>query len=287
MYMKRTKIKIIIVVILGLAIAAVLLFGMPQPAPVEEVVEEEPIVEPVEEPEIVIDPVWATNKEINEDYVLDIRFKSGLLNLPVVQARGDITDYTFYAFNGAAPVSNYNSGCEGGPCSLNDVYLRMDWVSGRYEVGGTCFLDYRNSFDDQNLIIYGHLYPRSMDPQRQLMFSGLDKLLKEENYEENKDVYINLGTEIRHYVVAYVYLFNTTNDDYDNLQYYRTNYEFDYAGNPDPGYYQAYIDNMEAAQPYDTGVELVPGDKTLTLQTCYDGDSNHVQITVCKDVTER
>lgn len=291
MYMKKTnkkvKTKVIIIITLVVLIASAVAVYFFLPSKNKVTSAPEIIAEPVITEEVVkVDEKWAANKKINDDYVMNVEFESGLLDLPIVQAKGELSDYEFYAFDGSYVVKNYDTQCEGGPCSLNDVYLRKDWETGKYALGGTCFLDYRNTLYDQNIIVYGHLYPRSMDPERELMFSGLDKLLKQENYEENKDVYLNLGTEKRHYQVAYVYLFNTTNDDYDNLQYYRTNYNYDYYGNEDKGYFQKYINYMEKVQPYDTGVELTEKDKTLTLQTCYDGDSNHVQITVCKELPE-
>lgn len=282
--MKSVKKKIIVIIMLmvliALAISCYFLFPNK-----EESVEEREAIEEVQE-EIIEEPInrYKENKSINDDYVGGLYFKSGLIDLPVVEAKGELDDYTFYAFNTGNPVTNYDLGCESGPCSLNDVYLRKDWISGEYELGGSIFMDYRNDLYDQNLIIYGHLYPKSMDKDRKLMFSGLDLLLDKDNYELNSEICLELENETREYKIAYVYLFDVTSDDYDNLQYYRTNYEYDYYGDLDEDYYDEYISRLEQAKLYDTGVKLTSKDNTLTLQTCFDGNDNLVEIVVAKEI---
>lgn len=281
--MKKIKVKLIIIGILVLLIGTAigLYFLLPNKTNNQEAIEEPEIIEIKEEEPT--NEKWKQYKNINDDYVCSVSFDSGLLDEPVLQAKGSLENYEFYAFKSKTPVTNYESGCESGPCTLNDVYLRKD-INGEYELGGTVFMDYRNNLDDQNIIIYGHLYPLSMDPNKEIMFSPLEKLLKKENYEANKDITLLLSNEERHYEVVYVYLFDTTSNDYNDLQYYRTYYEYDYYDELDEGYYQTYIDNMEKKKVYDTGKALTTDDNTLTLQTCYEGNDNLVEIVVAREV---
>lgn len=282
--MKKVRNKVIVIVVLILLIAgAVAAFYL---LPEKEVPQEEVVVieDVVEQETIEENNRYQDNKAINDDYIGELYFESGLLDLPVVKAQGQLSDYTFYAFNTGNAVTNYELGCEGGACTLNDVYLRKDWISGKFELGGSTFMDYRNYISDQNIIIYGHLYPKSMDKDRELMFSSLDKLLDKENYATNSIIHLELEHEVRTYQIAYVYLFDLTNDDYDTLQYYRTNYEYDYYNNPDEGYYDEYIDKMEEVKLYDTGVKLTNNDNTLTLQTCYEANDNLREIVVAKEI---
>lgn len=286
----KNKILLIIVLLILIASLAGLLFAIKQykdDLNDNEIIDDYNIQQEEETIEIEDDDqeLWNANKEINVDYVGQVRFDSGIMDLPFVQASGNLQDYKFYAFDKNTIVSNYDN-CESGPCSLNDVYLRTDWTNWSFDLGGSVFLDYRNSLYDQNIILYGHMFPKSMDPNKERMFSPLEILLKKENYEANKYITLVLDGEIRKYEVAYVYIFDTTSQDYNDLQYYRTNYEYDYYGNPDEGYYQKYIDNMKKKQQYDTGVELTKDDNTLTLQTCVEGSDTLIELVVCKELNK-
>lgn len=283
------KKKLIVIGVLLIAIASSLVFYFStvneKPEPEKEVIEE---VEPVVEENYAdasLKELWKTNKEFNEDYVGEVSFESGLLSLPFVCPTKPYDQYSFYTNTGRI-VTDFESGCESGACSGNDVYLRTDWKTMKYELGGSIFMDYRNSTYDQNIIIYGHHYPKSMDKERVLFFTPLEKLMEKENYEDNKYVQIVLENCVRRYEIAYVYLFHMTSayDDTETLQYYRTNYEYNYYGDEDPGYYNRYIEKMESVKLYDTGVKLTENDNTLTLQTCLENDPNAVEIVVCKEI---
>lgn len=248
------------------------------------------VVEPVEEKKEEIEEVeenpyqdrWEANKAKNDDYVGEIIFDSGIVDMPFVCPSKDYHEYQFFIYPGNV-VTDYENGCESGTCSGNDVYLRTDWETMEYHPGGSLFMDYRNMINDQNIIIYGHNYITSLDPNRELFFTPLEFLMKEENYEANKYLNIVLNNEVRRYEVAYVYIYHI-DSDYDTLQYFRTTYDEDYFGEPDPGYYQSYIDKMESVKLYDTGVKLTTSDKTLTLQTCVENRPNEIELVVCKQI---
>ncbi|MEE3408367.1 MAG: hypothetical protein VZQ95_03145, partial [Erysipelotrichaceae bacterium] len=100
--------------------------------------------------------LYDENKAINEDYVGQIIFDSGLVDLPFVQAKSTIREdgepYRFFAADGTLVEDPY-------AYNGNDVYIWTSWKTGeydRYEEGGSVFMDYRNYLKDQNIILYGH-----------------------------------------------------------------------------------------------------------------------------------
>ena len=223
---------------------------------------------------------WANNKQINNDYVGELVFDSGLVECSFVQAKSiyDSNGDLYHCFNLDGTLVQ-----DGVDRTGNDVYIYTNWKDMSYDyniLGGSIFMDYRNTLGDQNLLVYGHHFSENggNDPERIKAFTPLEKLMSQDNYEENKIVKIYLENEVREYELAYVYVFDS-NDDYywDNCQYWRTNYNYDdYSGTSDDNYYQNYIESLDKVSLYDTGVEITPSDinsnKTLTLQTCI---SNH------------
>ena len=252
-----------------------------------------------EEPEVVIDePVevdiyeqvkqtWQDNKQINSDYVGELIFDSGLINVSFVQAKScfkeDGSLYKFYTEDGR--LVNDAAGYSG-----NDVYIWTYWKTGEYDYndhGGSTFMDYRNEINDENLIIYGHHFSVWNDETRSKAFTPLEQLMEQENYAANSKVTMVLGNEIRLYEVAAVYTFDATDDSYfEDCQYWRTAYNYDdYTDTVDNDYYRRYIDKVRSIQLYDTGVKWDTSDKTLTLQTCISGHTGELfEIVVLKQV---
>ncbi len=227
--------------------------------------------------------MWLSNKSINEDYVGQIVFDSGLIDLPFVQAkdvyRDDGTLYVFYTKEGQ--LVEDPTGFSG-----NDVYIWTNWKTGKYDYsdeGGSVFMDYRNSLDDQNLVIYGHHYARDYDPSGSKQFSPLDLLLDEDNYEDNKSLKLILDNEIREYVVTNVFTINVLNDY--QIQCVRTDMDRDLSGNDDEGFFEEFIDYMNGISAYHTGEELDPEDHILTLVTCLEHRPEYRQIIVCKEIS--
>lgn len=240
------------------------------------------IEEPIQEQEVVEEVItqdgrqtWLNNKAINNDYIGEIVFDSNLINKSFVQAK-DVYDingnlYHFYNENGTLveDPTDYNG---------NDVYIWTNWKDMSYDYnieGGSVFMDYRNDLDDQNIIIYGHHFSEAggNDPERCKAFTPLEKLMEAENYDSNKSLKLILDNETRSYELVAVYKFDINDPIYtDNLQYYRTEYNYDeFEDTSDSTYYQNYIDAMNEVKLYDTGVNLTTQDKTLTLQTCISG----------------
>ena len=228
--------------------------------------------------------MWLSNKEINEDYVGQIIFDSGLIDLPFVQAKSTIREdgepYRFYTADGTLVEDPY-------AYNGNDVYIWTSWKTGeydRYEEGGSVFMDYRNYLKDQNIILYGHHFARDWDPQGKKQFTPLDVLLSEENYEENKNLRLILDNEIRSYVVTNVFTIDIE-DDYES-QIIRTDMNEDLSGNPEPRFFREYIDYMNRISRYDSGEMLSDNDRILTLITCLEHQPQYRQIVVCKEVSD-
>ena len=234
---------------------------------------------------------YQENKAINPDYVGEIVFDSGLIEVPFVQAKSvykeDGTMYEFYTEDGrlVQDPENYTG---------NDVYIWTYWATGEYDYndhGGSTFMDYRNELSDQNLIIYGHHFSVWNDEERIKAFTPLEKLLEKENYAENRFVDLALGNEVRRYEIAAVYQFDATKEEhFTDLQYWRTNYNYDdYHDNAyDSEYYANYIKAVKKAQLYDTGVSWTTDDKTLTLQTCIGGHAGELfEIIVLKQISSQ
>jgi len=247
---KKQIIRIAIVAALVLISACFAIFLLPNLLNNKQEPTQEVVVEKSNEIEIINDQ-WPVNYEINNDYLGNIYFESGLFNLPFVQ--GD----------------------------SNETYYRNNWETLAYDEEGSIFLDFRNDINkDQNIIIYGHTVMKSYplyETCKDDMFSPLHKLKEKSNYEDNKYFYLNLEKSVEKYEVALI--FRCKIDESDDGQqfiipeepaYYYTNYsqeEFD-----------EYIKLAKERQYYDTGVTIDSKDKMVTLQTCLEGSPDKLIV---------
>ena len=257
-------------------------------------VDEEPIVETVDENELLKQKyrsLYDENKAINPDYVGELIFDSGLIDVSFVQAKSCFKDngelYSFYTEEGklVTDATEYTG---------NDVYIWTYWKTGEYDYndhGGSNFMDYRNDLSDQNLIIYGHHFSVWNDETRTKAFTPLEQLLEEENYAANRYVTIVLQDEIRRYEIAAVYEFDAFSEEHlEKLQYWRIEYNYDdYDGSAyDADYYRNYIDTAKKTALYDTGVEWTESDNTVTLQTCIGGHAGELyEIVVLRQISSQ
>ena len=184
-----------------------------------------------------------------KDYVGEIFFESGLIDLPFVQG------------------------------ASNDTYLRTDFMTGKYDSSGSIFMDYRNYLNDENVIIYGHYVYLTKDPSGTRMFTPLRFLTEEENYEENKYFYLAVNGELRKYEIAVVYICQL----YDVDGYWATTYQNQYyIPNYDKDYFEEYKAAIYQQACYQTGVDITHRDKLVTLQTCIEDHEDQREIVVAK-----
>lgn len=134
----------------------------------------------------------------------------------------------------------------------NKEYLRLDFEKNYYRKG-TVFMDYRNTLDDQNIILYGHYvyYDETS------MFSPLHQLKEEENYEANQWIELELENEIRTYQIVAVFYYDL---EAVMPQYFHTVYSEDV--------FAKYLQDIQNAEFYDTGADISSESRLLSLQTC-------------------
>ena len=201
------------------------------------------------------DPQW-TNEDfrhyydINNDYLCQIRFESGIIDLPVVQG-----------------YDNY-------------VYLDLNFETKSYDIMGTVYMDVDANPDSENITLYGHYCYPEIDPEQIQMFTPLHILKEQENYEDNKYIDLLFEDEARRYEIASVYYCPLLDNSYtpDNLMYYVTEFS--------PEYFAQYKPAVEEQQFYDTGVNYNEDDRFLTLQTCVE-NHNELRLIVLAKETER
>lgn len=177
---------------------------------------------------------------INPDYVGTLKFDSGLIEQNVVQ------------------------------CSENnEKYLTTSWDLQEDEKG-SIFFDYRNTDDDQNLILYGH-YVYYDDSA---MFSKLELLLDESNYEANKMITLYIGEDVvHHYLITDVFYYDANTDTPD---YHEPNYtEEDF---------NTYYSQVSQMALYITGESISYTDRWLTLQTCVRDHDELREIVLAKEI---
>lgn len=216
-----------------------------------KVIIEEPVAEDDYEELIKL---YKTNKAINDDFVGQLFFDSKLIDLPVVQGE------------------------------TNDTYMRTDWVTMKYDIGGSVFLDSSNKIEtDQNLIIYGHNFDATSDPSLSKMFSSLRLLKEKENYEKNKMVNLFLGDRLLKYQVIGVYRVKIETDG--DIQYIADGEPIYVIRNYTNDEFDEYIEKVKQRQYYDTNFFVTSYDRLLTLQTCIEG-SNDKLIVLSKLIEE-
>ncbi len=164
----------------------------------------------------------------------------------------------------------------------NDVYIWKNWKTGaydRYEEGGSVFMDYRNTLEDCNLIIYGHHFARDYDPSGSKQFTPLDLLLKEENYYRNSSLKLVLDNQIRTYEICAVLILDAREEE--QLEIVNTDANHDFESFKD---YAALIERLSV---YDTGKRAREKDSLLTLITCIEHRPELRQAVICSEVSRK
>lgn len=135
-------------------------------------------------------------------------------------------------------------------------YLRHDFY-GKDSTRGCLFVDeYCDIFNSDNIIIYGH------NMKDGSMFGTLDSYADESFYAEHKIIRFDTIYEKHSYEVVAAISTSIPAKDEDVFRYY------EYTSSNDEETFLDYADFIEKNKFYDTGVEINPGDKLLTLSTC-------------------
>lgn len=143
----------------------------------------------------------------------------------------------------------------------NAYYLRRNFYR-KSSTAGAIYMDYRNDAKnlDANTIIYGHnTYNISgLAP----MFTDISKYEDIEFYKEHPVIEFN--TLDKYYKWKICYVFNTNRKAADDNGYI-FNYIYPYINGIN---FDGYMAELEKRMLYDTGVDVKPDDKFITLSAC-------------------
>lgn len=138
----------------------------------------------------------------------------------------------------------------------NNKYLKRSF-NGRYYIGGTIFMDYRNTgdFTDLHSIIYGHLL------KNHTMFYQVSQYRKQDFFKAHPYIYIYLKDKCYKYEVFSFYQTTTSGDVY--------RFSFDSVAD-----YDKWTASINKQSRFKSGTDLESGQRTITLSTCVDANSN-------------
>ncbi len=140
----------------------------------------------------------------------------------------------------------------------NEKYLKQDFY-GQYSRYGCPFMDFRDNIRNlsMNTIIYGHHMKDG------LMFAELSKYEKPEGFENAPVISLSTLYGDYNFKIYGVFITNSKPED-DNG--YLFNFIFNHLTSDEA--FESYIQAVNERRLYDTGVDIQPGDKLLTLSTC-------------------
>ena len=253
------KILLLLVLILGLAALGgaayywdpLDLFGKEivmeeePPPPIEEEEEELP---PVEEPEPTYDTLLPKYEEAynqNNDLVGWIHVPETNIDYPVMQSND------------------------------NDYYLHRDFDK-KYLFDGIPFMDYRNTWKEDlhdNTLIYGHNMGRKGN-----MFTELMRYTNIEFYKKAPVLHFDTIYREAEWKVIAVAEANTERQYGPDFEYYN------FVVAKDQSKLDWYLDEIYSRSYYHTDVDVVLGDKLLTLQTCTNDKYDTKLIVVARRV---
>ena len=133
----------------------------------------------------------------------------------------------------------------------NDFYLHRD-INKEYSFAGSIFMDMDNdaAAGGYNTILYGH------NMKAEIMFHDL-RLYQSRDFMESHR-YVTFNTVYRNMTWE---VFSFYMVDYNDFPFTRVDFA------DDDEFYQFAL-QMKERSMYDTGVDVAPGDRVLTLQTC-------------------
>ena len=141
--------------------------------------------------------------------------------------------------------------------ATENYYFRRTF-EGKYSVYGSIYMDYRcNPVDlETNTVIYGH------NGYNDMVFSDVAKYDDFEFYKAHPVIEFNTLERYYKWKICAVFITNSSAKD-DNG--YAFNYLYPYLEGEN---FEGYIEEIQKRSLYNTGVDIQPGDKLLTLSTC-------------------
>ena len=131
----------------------------------------------------------------------------------------------------------------------NNYYLNHD-INNNQNIKGSIFMDYRVSFNDRKILIYGH-----SGKEQDLPFLQLNKYSEESFFQENKIIYLYSVDKIYTYEIFSSYV-ETADFDYVNINSFNGLTWFEH------------LLKLKEKSNYQTDVALTKNSKVLILQTC-------------------
>lgn len=151
----------------------------------------------------------------------------------------------------------------------NMYYLRKNFDK-EYQYSGIPFLDYQNTENSMNSIIYAH------NMKNGSMFAILTDFEDEKFYSKHKEILYDTLYERGKYQI--ISAFSTKVGSKNEFKYY------EYADMESEEQFNEYISKLKSLSFYDTGVTAQFGDKLVTLSTCAYHTSNERFVVVGKKI---
>lgn len=147
----------------------------------------------------------------------------------------------------------------------NDYYLNHN-LNKEEDIAGSVFLDYRNSFSDRKLLIFGH----NARKLKTVPFHDLEKYLDKSFYNENKYIDLTLNSEKSKWLIFSVMTVNKKDNTHMKITF-----------NDDE--WLKHIEWLKSNSLYDTNVNVGLNDKIVILQTCnYKPEGTYLLISAKK-----
>lgn len=204
---------------------------------------------------------WA---EIREQYP-DVEFPDGMqLDLAAMYAQNQ-------DLRGWIKISGMDIDLPVVQVENNDYYLKRSFKKTRSSYG-TPFFDMTNSTTtlDRNTVIYGHTFKNET-----VMFSNLRDYRSIDGFK--KAPVIECGTLYQDYYWKVYAVFISNGITRVGYNDYLINYTFTNVSSDKV--FAEYIQELDRRKLYDTGVDMQPSDKILTLSTCaYDFDGARLVV---------
>ena len=193
---------------------------------------------------------WA---QIKEDYP-NVLFPANI-QLKYAKLYGENQDFVGYisadGINPNLPVVQTNN---------NDTYLKKNFYGSTTKYGCP-FVDYLNNMSynhlDMNTVIYGHHMNNGT------IFGALDKYKTITGYK--KAPVISFNTLYKDYQWKIIAVFITNGHSKDDNNYL---FPYTFTNLSSASKMSAYLSEIAQRSLYDTGVDVLPSDKLLTLSTC-------------------